>query len=159
VSTDCVWSGRVGTVACWELRDEAGQVVGRVAAAPRTDSAIPQEIVRKHPQAYHQSTIGAGPGFVEQHPYSYDEKLIRDGPHFNGYILGDDLVGYVNVGRGARLLLLVATFPGASIADYDGYWDGEALPACTSPKPDRSRAPTRPGVAMTPSGALTRSYQ
>jgi hypothetical protein len=125
--TDCVWSGRIGAVVCWELQDEAGRVVARAATAPRTDLRIPQEIVRNHPYAYHQSAIGAGPGFLEEHPFSYDEKLIRNGPHFDGYIRGDDLVGCLNVGPGARLLLFVAEFPGASIADHDGYWDGEAL--------------------------------
>ena len=83
--------------------------------------------LRKARPAYHQSAIGAGPGFLERHPHSYDPKRLRDGPHFGGYILGDDLVGCLDVGRGARPFFLVAQFPGATIADYDGYWEGEAL--------------------------------
>ena len=122
----CVWSGRLGSAACWELL-VGDFITARAASVARTDGVIPQEIVRRHPQSYHQTGIGAGPGFLDRHPRSYDENILRHGPHFNGYILGDDLLGYVNVGRGARFFLLAAQFPGASVVDYDGYWDGEAL--------------------------------
>lgn len=122
-----VWSGRVGAVACWELRAPDGDVLARVATAPRSSLVVPEEMVTKHPRSYHQSAIGAGPGFVERNPHSYDEERLRDGPHFNGYILGDDVVGCLNVGRGSRLFLLVGYFAGLAVADYDGYWDGEAL--------------------------------
>ncbi len=123
----CVWSGHVGDVACWELRDADGRCIARLATAPKPDLHMPQELVRRHPYAYHQSGIGAGPGFHDQHGHTYDDRVLRDGPHFNGYILGDDLVGALNVGRGARLFYIVGEFPGAGVVDYDGYWDGEAL--------------------------------
>ena len=122
-----LWSGRLGLVTCWELRAEDGSVLARLATAPQSDLTVPQEIVTKHPRSYHQSAIGAGPGFLEQNPHSYDEARLRDGPHFNGYILGDDLVGCLNVGRGSSLFLVAAQFPGLAVADYEGYWDGEAL--------------------------------
>jgi len=125
--TGCVWSGRLASVACWELRNGSSSVVARVATAPRPDGVIPQEIVSRYPRSYHGSAIGAGPGFLDQHPRSYDKTRLREGPHFNGYVLGDDVVGYLNIGRGKRLFLLVAQFPGAGVVDYDGYWDGEAL--------------------------------
>jgi hypothetical protein len=44
--------------------------------------------------------------------------------HFNGRILGDDLVGMLNIDRGR--LLFFAQFAGADIQDNDG-WDGEAI--------------------------------
>jgi hypothetical protein len=53
--------------------------------------------------------------------------VLRDGPHFNGYILGGDLVGCLNIGRGTRLFYFVGEFVGAGVGDYDGYCDGEAL--------------------------------
>ena len=51
----------------------------------------------------------------------------REGPLFNGYIIDDDLVGVLNIGQGARMFYLAATFVGVAVVDYDGYWDGEAL--------------------------------
>ena len=125
--TACLWSGRLTSVACWELRDGTGLVVARVATSPRPDGEIPREIVKKYPYSYHQTAIGAGPGFLDQNPYSYDEKRLRDGPHFSGYILGDDLVGNLSVGDGEQFFVMVAQFPGAGVADYEGYWEGEAL--------------------------------
>jgi hypothetical protein len=126
-ATGCVWSGRLGSVACWVLRNRSNGVVARVATVPRPDGKIPKEIVSRHPRSYHQSAIGAGQGFLDQHPHSYDETRLREGPQFNGYILDDEIVGYLNIGRGERFFLLVAQFPGAGVVDYDGYWVGESL--------------------------------
>jgi hypothetical protein len=126
-ATGCVWSGRLGSVACWELRNGSNGVEARVATAPRPDGVIPQEVVSRYPRSYHQTAIGSGPGFLDQHPHSYDKTRLAEGPHFNGYVLGDDIVGYLNVGGGKRFFLLVAQFSGAGVVDYDGYWDGEAL--------------------------------
>jgi hypothetical protein len=123
----CVWSGRLGEVVCWQLHDAAGQLISRLATAPKPDLSIPQAMVKRHPLSYHQSGIGAGPSFHEQHGRTYDGRALRDGPHFNGYIVGDDLVGCLNIGRGTRLFYVVGEFPGARVVDYDGYWDGEAL--------------------------------
>ena len=123
----CVWSGRLTSVACWELRDGAGRVVARAATAPESDPRVPREIVTKYPHSYHQTAIGAGPGFLDENPHSYDLKRLRDGPFFNGYIVGDELVGCLNVGHAARFFLFMAQFPGLAVADDEGYWDGEAL--------------------------------
>ena len=123
----CVWSGHLGAVACWQLRDKSGDLIARLATAPKADLNMPDAIVRLHPQSYHQSGIGAGPGYVAAHPFSYDDRVLREGPLFNGYIIGDDLVGVLNIGQGARMFYLAATFVGAAVVDYDGCWDGEAL--------------------------------
>src|SRR5947209_7879317 len=55
VGAVCVWSGRVGAVACWELHDERGDLVARAASAPRFNLTVPDRIVKLHPYAYHQS--------------------------------------------------------------------------------------------------------
>jgi hypothetical protein len=125
--TGCVWSGRVEAVACWQLHDDAGTVVARVATAPKSDLRVPESIVQRHPYSYHQSAIGAGREFVIAHPQSYSERAFADGPGFSGYIIDDDVVGCLSVKRGQRVFYLVAQFPGASVADSDGYWDGEAI--------------------------------
>jgi hypothetical protein len=104
----CTWAGRLGDVACWQLCGGTGSVVARAASAPHRDLRVPDMVVQAHPYAYHQSGIGSG-------------------PHFNGYILGDDLVGVINIERGRRLLLFVAEFPGAAVEDHAGYDDGESL--------------------------------
>jgi hypothetical protein len=85
----CAWAGRLGAVACWQLCDQRDAVVARAATAPQGDLHIPRRIVEAHPYAYHQSEIGSG-------------------PHFNGYLLGDELVGVLNINRGQRTLFLVA---------------------------------------------------
>jgi hypothetical protein len=124
---DCVWSGHLGEIACWQTHDDAGRVTGRLATAPKVDLLVPRSIVMRYPRSYHQSAIGAGPDFLAEHPNSYDRRALLEGPHFSGYIIGDDLVGCLNISRGERLFYLVAQFPGASIVDYEGYWEGEAL--------------------------------
>jgi hypothetical protein len=91
----------------------ASQTGGRRTRGPRCTAPapglhIPRSIVEAHQYAYHQSSIGSG-------------------ADFNGYILGDDLVGVLNIDSGRRVLFVVAEFAGAGVEDYDGYWDGEAV--------------------------------
>jgi hypothetical protein len=104
----CVWSGRLGAIAVWQAHDRNGAIVARAATAPTHELLVPRTIVEKHPCAYHQSAIGSG-------------------ALFNGYILGDDLVGILNFERGQRLLFLVAEFADAAVEDYSGYWQGEHI--------------------------------
>jgi hypothetical protein len=104
----CVWAGRLGAIACWQAAREHGVVVAHAATAPKQDLSIPRRIVEAHPYAYHQTWIGSG-------------------ADFNGYILGDDLVGVLNLDRGRRLLFLIAEVAEAGVEDYSGYWDGEAI--------------------------------
>lgn len=104
----CVWAGRLGTIAVWQAHDRGGAVVARAATAPSHEFGVSRAIVEKHLYAYHQSAIGSG-------------------ALFNGYILGDDLVGVLNVERGQRLLFLVAEFADAAVEDYSGYWQGEHI--------------------------------
>jgi hypothetical protein len=104
----CVWAGRLGAIACWQAAREHGVVVARAATAPKQGLSIPRRIVEAHPYAYHQTRIGSG-------------------ADFNGYILGDDLVGVLNLDRGRRLLFLIAEVAEAGVEDNSGYWDGEAI--------------------------------
>jgi hypothetical protein len=49
------------------------------------------------------------------------------GAGVNGYILGDHLVGVLNLDHGRRLLFFIAEVAGAGVEDYSGYYDGEAI--------------------------------
>ena len=104
----CVWAGRLGAIAAWQAHNEDGALVARAATAPKQDLRIVDAIVETHHHAYHQSAIGSG-------------------AYFNGYILGDDLVGVLNIDFGRRVLFLVAEFAHAGVEDYSGYWQGEAI--------------------------------
>jgi hypothetical protein len=88
---------------------------------------VPETIVNAHPFSYHQSAIGAGPEFLAEHPRRYLQRALNEGPRFNGYIIADALAGCLTIDHDTRCLYLVAEFPGASIVDYDCYWDGEAI--------------------------------
>jgi hypothetical protein len=104
----CVWAGRLGAIACWQAAHEDGVLVARAASAPKQGLEVPRRIVEAHPYAYHQTWIGSGAGF-------------------NGYLLGDRLVGVLNLDHGRRLLFFIAEVAGAGVADYSGYYDGEAI--------------------------------
>jgi hypothetical protein len=104
----CVWAGRLGAIAAWQAHDKGGALVARAATAPGEGLLVPRTIVEKHPYSYHQSAIGSG-------------------ELFNGYILGDELVGVLNIERGRRVLFLVAEFADAGVEDYSGYWQGEDI--------------------------------
>jgi hypothetical protein len=77
-----VWSGRLGAVAAWQAHGQGDTLVARVATAPKGGLSVPRPIVESHPYAYHQPAIGSG-------------------ALFNGYVLGDELVGVLNIERGA----------------------------------------------------------
>ncbi|HSJ21077.1 MAG TPA: hypothetical protein VK964_10925 [Nocardioidaceae bacterium] len=82
--------------------------MARAATAPQQGLEVPRHIVEAHPYAYHQTWIGSGAGF-------------------NGYVLGDHLVGVLNLDAGRRLLFFVAEVAEAGVEDYSGYYDGEAI--------------------------------
>lgn len=108
-SATCVWAGRLGAVTCWHATGDRGVLVARAATAPLQGLIrVPRQIVETHPYAYHQTSIGSGAAF-------------------NGYILGDDLVGVLNLEHGRRVLLFVAELAEANVEDHSGYWDGEAI--------------------------------
>ena len=56
----CVWSGHLGAVACWQLRDKSGDLIARLATAPKADLNMPDTMVRLHPQSYHQKRNRSG---------------------------------------------------------------------------------------------------